>query len=106
MTPADYRVALAHRQYIRAVYAALQADHDAVITLAASGAAPIGLESTGDPSFGVPSSLLGIPALSLPLLSAGGLPLGLQVMGFAGNDARLFETAGALNCILSGSDTP
>ena len=101
MMPADYRVALARRQSVRTLYANLQANHDAIITLAASGAAPIGLESTGDPTFGVPGSLLGVPALSLPLLSAGGLPLGLQVMGFAGSDARLLGIARALSSVFA-----
>ena len=49
-------------------------------TLAAPGAAPVGLGSTGNPVFNVPASMLGIPALSLPVLSAEGLPLGLQIM--------------------------
>ncbi len=33
-----------------------------------AGAAPVGLQSTGDPTFTVPASLLGIPAISLPVL--------------------------------------
>jgi Asp-tRNA(Asn)/Glu-tRNA(Gln) amidotransferase A subunit family amidase len=40
--------------------------------------------------------MLGIPALALPLLSADGPPLGLQVMGFSGEDARLFAIAAAI----------
>jgi Asp-tRNA(Asn)/Glu-tRNA(Gln) amidotransferase A subunit family amidase len=51
----------------------------------------------------VPASLVGIPALSLPLLSAGGLPLGLQVMGFAGEDARLFAIGAAVRSDLLGT---
>jgi len=78
----------------------LAARYDAVITLAAPGAAPIGLGSTGNPIFNVPASLLGIPALSLPLLSAEGLPLGLQLAGFAGEDARLFAIAAAVSDLL------
>jgi Asp-tRNA(Asn)/Glu-tRNA(Gln) amidotransferase A subunit family amidase len=53
----------------------------------------VGLNSTGDAIFNAPASLLGIPALSLPLLSDEGLPLGLQLMGFAHRDAALFGTA-------------
>ena len=33
------------------------------------------------------------PAVTPPVLSTEGLPLGLQIMGFAGGDARLFATA-------------
>jgi Asp-tRNA(Asn)/Glu-tRNA(Gln) amidotransferase A subunit family amidase len=34
-----------------------------------------------------------VPNVSLPVLSAAGLPLGLQVVGFEGGDARLFAAA-------------
>jgi Asp-tRNA(Asn)/Glu-tRNA(Gln) amidotransferase A subunit family amidase len=59
----------------------------------ASGAAPVGLQSTGNPAFAVPASLLGTPALSLPVLKTEGLPLGLQLVGFANRDADAFATA-------------
>ena len=91
----------ARRQRNREVYARFTGRYDAAITLAAPGAAPVGLGSTGNPVFNVPASMLGIPALSLPLLSAEGLPLGLQVMGFANRDARLFATAAAVRDLLS-----
>ena len=57
---------LADRDKRRATYAALAADFDACITLTATGAAPVGLGSTGDPVFVVPASMLGVPAISLP----------------------------------------
>jgi Asp-tRNA(Asn)/Glu-tRNA(Gln) amidotransferase A subunit family amidase len=96
MTSADYRAAIARRQRNREIHARLAARYDAAITLAAPGAAPVGLGSTGNPVFNVPASMLGIPALALPLLSAEGLPLGLQIAGFAGQDARLFAIAAAI----------
>jgi Asp-tRNA(Asn)/Glu-tRNA(Gln) amidotransferase A subunit family amidase len=96
MTLADYGAAIARRQRSREMHARLAARYDAAFTLAAPGAAPIGLGSTGNPVFNVPASLLGAPALSLPLLTADGLPLGLQLIGFAGEDARLFAIAAAL----------
>ncbi len=43
--------------------------------------------------FVAPGSLLGVPAVSLPLLGAEGLPLGLQVMGFEQQDAALIGVA-------------
>jgi Asp-tRNA(Asn)/Glu-tRNA(Gln) amidotransferase A subunit family amidase len=103
MTLADYGAAIARRQRSREVHAGLAARYEAVITLAAPGAAPIGLGSTGNPIFNVPASLLGIPALSLPLLSAEGLPLGLQLAGFAGEDARLFAIAAAVRDLLGAA---
>ena len=44
----------------------------------------------------MPSSLLGIPALTLPLFEIDGMPLGLQVLGFANEDARAFALSGWL----------
>jgi Asp-tRNA(Asn)/Glu-tRNA(Gln) amidotransferase A subunit family amidase len=96
MTLDDYRRDLKERHRRRAAYQALAVEFDACLTLAASGAAPRGLGSTGDPVFAVPASLLGVPAVTLPVLSDGGLPLGLQLIGFADLDALLFATAGGV----------
>jgi Asp-tRNA(Asn)/Glu-tRNA(Gln) amidotransferase A subunit family amidase len=93
MTLEDYRRDIADRDARRAVYQTLAKEFDACITLSAPGAAPIGLGSTGDPIFVVPGSMLGVPTLSLPVLDDGGLPLGLQLLGFAHRDAALFSTA-------------
>ena len=62
---------------------------------------PTGLASTGDPTFVVPGSMLGVPALSLPVLNDGGLPLGLQLVGFADRDAALFATAAGVLAAMS-----
>ena len=68
--------------------------YDAILTPAALGTAPKGLESTGDPAFCTPWSLAGMPALSLPLMrGTNGLPLGVQLVGRKGFDARLMRTA-------------
>ena len=44
----------------------------------------------------MPGSLLGVPALNLPLFEIDGMPLGLQVMGFANEDAAAFALSGWL----------
>jgi Asp-tRNA(Asn)/Glu-tRNA(Gln) amidotransferase A subunit family amidase len=93
LTISDYRKDLAARDAIRAVYAKIAADCDTCVALAATGTAPAGLGSTGATLMNVPASVLGIPALSLPIFSLNGLPLGLQVMGFADRDADAFATA-------------
>jgi Asp-tRNA(Asn)/Glu-tRNA(Gln) amidotransferase A subunit family amidase len=93
MTLEHYRGLLAERDQIRATYAALAAECDAAVTLTATGPAPLGLESTGDPIFVVAGSLLGVPAISLPLLEVEGLPVGLQLLGFLNADASLIATA-------------
>ena len=93
LTLAQYRADLKERERIRDVYAELAATCEACITLAAPGAAPEGLSSTGNPEFGVPSSLLGVPALSLPLFTDDAMPLGLQVIGYLDDDEDAFAIA-------------
>jgi Asp-tRNA(Asn)/Glu-tRNA(Gln) amidotransferase A subunit family amidase len=67
---------------------------DAILTPAAPGPAPRGLESTGDPSFCTLWTLTGMPAITLPLMNAAdGLPIGVQLVGPRHGDARLLRTA-------------
>jgi Asp-tRNA(Asn)/Glu-tRNA(Gln) amidotransferase A subunit family amidase len=56
----------------------------------------MGLGSTGNPSCTVHTSYLGIPSVSLPLLTDEGLPLGLQVAGFINGDAAAVAAAAAI----------
>jgi len=68
--------------------------HDAILTPAATGEAPVGLDSTGSPIFCTIWTLCGMPAITLPLLNgADGMPLGVQLVGPKGDDARLLRTA-------------
>jgi Asp-tRNA(Asn)/Glu-tRNA(Gln) amidotransferase A subunit family amidase len=68
--------------------------YDAILTPAAFGTAPKGLESTGDPAFCALWTLCGMPALNVPLMQgANGLPLGVQLVGARHRDARLLRTA-------------
>ena len=65
---------------------------------------PVGIAATGNPIYVVPGSLLGVPALSLPVLACHGLPLGLQVLGFQHKDGALMATSSAIEAIVgSGS---
>ena len=67
--------------------------YDAILTPSAPGVAPMGM-ATGNPVFNTLWSLTGLPAVTLPLLSGeGGMPLGVQLIGEAGDDARLMRTA-------------
>lgn len=92
MTLDDYRALLRERDHVRSVFARLAAGCAAALTLSATGPAPLGLASTGDTIFNTPASLLGTPALNLPVLSVDGLPLGLQAIGFANEDSSLIGT--------------
>jgi Asp-tRNA(Asn)/Glu-tRNA(Gln) amidotransferase A subunit family amidase len=84
-----YRSAIEQRTKARETFAQLRCEVDLVLTLSATGPAPIGLASTGNTVFNVPASYLGVPALSLPLLEVNGLPLGLQCIGFQDFDVEL-----------------
>jgi Asp-tRNA(Asn)/Glu-tRNA(Gln) amidotransferase A subunit family amidase len=101
----DYRHALAARARVRAIYATLSQIADGAITLSAIGAAPEGLQSTGNPIFAVAGSMLGVPAISLPVLTDDGLPLGLQLMGFEQEDAILIAIAAWLRDVFEARAT-
>jgi Asp-tRNA(Asn)/Glu-tRNA(Gln) amidotransferase A subunit family amidase len=69
-------------------------DYDALLTLAAPGEAPLGLSSTGDAVFSVIWTLMGVPAITLPMLvGEDGLPIGIQLIGARGEDAKLLAIA-------------
>ena len=68
--------------------------YDAIISPAVTGEAPHGLEVTGSPVFCTLWTLLGTPALSLPLLNgSNGMPMGVQLISARWDDARLLRTA-------------
>jgi Asp-tRNA(Asn)/Glu-tRNA(Gln) amidotransferase A subunit family amidase len=64
-----------------------------ILTPSAVGPAPRGLSSTGDPRMNAPWTALGVPAISVPMPVAAGLPLGLQLTADSGHEARLLEAA-------------
>lgn len=71
-------------------------EYDAILTPAAPGEAPH-IATTGSPAFCTIWTYLGVPAVTLPLMSSEqGLPIGVQLVGRRGNDARLLRTAQSL----------
>lgn len=90
----DYLAALDWPQVFNAGLGEIFARCDAILTPAATGPAPEGLASTGDAIFNGLWTLCGTPAITLPLFEAeNGLPMGLQLVGRRGDDARLLRTA-------------
>lgn len=96
MTLREYEAALARRARLTERFAQLSAGYDGFLALAATGAAPLGLGSIGDPRTNTLASMVGAPALSLPVLSDDSLPLGLQLLAGPGADAGLMALAGWL----------
>ena len=99
MSPNDYNSLLLARETARTCHAALAPLADAAITLACPGPAPhwagdkpgepLAPRPTGDAVFNYPSSMLGAPVVTAPLMAVGGMPVGLQIMGQRNADARM-----------------
>ena len=100
----DYARALTGAAALSSRIAAVAADAgiDAWLTPAATGPAPSGLDSTGDPVMSVPWSLAGLPAIALPAGLAAGLPVGVQLVGAPGADELLLHWATELEPVLAG----
>jgi Asp-tRNA(Asn)/Glu-tRNA(Gln) amidotransferase A subunit family amidase len=91
-----YRSAQATAGKCRALFDQLMRESgvDAVISPAAPGEAPIGIDNTGDPIINRPWTALHVPCITLPLLSGpSGLPIGVQFVGRFGEDAALLHVA-------------
>jgi Asp-tRNA(Asn)/Glu-tRNA(Gln) amidotransferase A subunit family amidase len=103
----DYQLALSRIEPLHASFRELfEQRYDAILTPAAPGAAPRGLDSTGDPVFCTLWTLCGMPAISLPLLQSGdGLPIGVQLVGPRHGDARLLRTAHWLAAKIASTET-
>ena len=69
-------------------------DYHGVLTPASSGVAPKGLGNTGSPEFSTVWTYLGLPSISLPLLTGkNDLPLGIQLIGDKYDDLRFLGVA-------------
>jgi Asp-tRNA(Asn)/Glu-tRNA(Gln) amidotransferase A subunit family amidase len=98
----DYAKALSAVEPLNTTLDSVFEEYDAILTPAAPGPAPLG-EATGNPVFCSIWTYLGAPAITLPLMATeDGMPLGVQLVGRRGNDARLLRTARWLVKTLAG----
>lgn len=90
----DYLLAQATAQRAREEISALFENWDVILSPAAPGEAPLGLDATGDPIFSRMWNLLGLPSLNIPAFRGENqLPVGIQVVGAQGEDTRLLQVA-------------
>jgi Asp-tRNA(Asn)/Glu-tRNA(Gln) amidotransferase A subunit family amidase len=97
-----YRAALGALDHARSSIAQLYREYPVLISDAATGPAPLGLESTGDPRMNAPWTGLHGPAIAIPALGDG-LPVGLQLTANIGDDDLLVETARLVECAIEES---
>lgn len=95
----DYRAALAKREAMRTRFRSVAATADAMITLSSAGPAPLmgdpnakgepGItHTTGLPAYNAWTSAIGCPAVTVPMLAIGGMPVGVQIVGRHDEDWR------------------
>ena len=89
LTLDDYRMRLLQREEVRRRLLAIAPLADALISVASPGPAPRGLASTGDSIFNTPTSILGAPAVTVPVMPIEGMPVGIQIVGQRHSDARI-----------------
>jgi Asp-tRNA(Asn)/Glu-tRNA(Gln) amidotransferase A subunit family amidase len=95
----EYAAARAHIEQMRRELARLFREYVFALSPAATGPAPAGLGSTGDPVHNAGWTALGVPAISVPLPVAGA-PLGLQITAAAARDDALVSAAAEVERLL------
>jgi Asp-tRNA(Asn)/Glu-tRNA(Gln) amidotransferase A subunit family amidase len=103
----DYIAALDWRDVLYAGLDEIFERCDAILTPSALGTAPHGLGSTGNSIFNGLWTFCGTPAITIPAFTgSNGLPMGVQMIGRRGDDARLLRTARWLQTHLASNDAP
>lgn len=103
IAPAAYDEARKLAKRGRATARALFGEVDILLTPSAPGAAPAGLESTGDPRFNKLWTLLGTPSINIPgFKDDAGMPLGIQAVARFGQDKALLSVASMLEQAFKG----
>ena len=99
MTEDEYDAARERVMQMRGEISELLWEYPTMLTPAALGVAPSGLESTGDPAANAPWTAMGLPAIAVPLPVEGG-PVGVQVTGAWGRDDALVAVAEQLEAMV------
>lgn len=93
ITAVEYNDAMSKVELLNYGLAELFEDFDAILTLPTTGEAPVG-EATGSPIFCTIWTFCGTPAITVPVMQGeNGMPIGAQLVGAPGDDARLLRTA-------------
>jgi Asp-tRNA(Asn)/Glu-tRNA(Gln) amidotransferase A subunit family amidase len=99
--PSAYDEAVAVAAKARHALSDIFNDVDALLTFSAPGAAPKGLDSTGDAKFNRLWTLMGVPCVNVPaIIAEGGLPVGVQVIAPFGHDAGALTVAAFIEAAL------
>ncbi len=96
VSPQDYTQALEGRHRLAEELTSTMdnAGIDLWLSPAATGAAPQGLESTGDPVMNLPWTHAGFPTLTIPSgVNEAGLPVGIQIAAHRMDDERMLRWA-------------
>lgn len=104
LTPREYddarRIARRGRRELNELFEGF----DVLLTYSAPGTAPAkALATTGDPRYNRLWTLMGNPCVNVPVLKAGGLPIGVQVIARFGNDPGALAAAWFLEDALAKS---
>ena len=98
----EYLAALDARAEGRRLLAPLAVAADLVLAPSALGVAPEGLAFTGDPVMCRAWTLLGLPAANVPAYRrADGLPVGVQLVGLAGDDLSYLTDLALAEAVLT-----
>jgi Asp-tRNA(Asn)/Glu-tRNA(Gln) amidotransferase A subunit family amidase len=102
VTLEQYDEAVEQAPLLYAIFERLFQECDVLLTPAAVGEAPHGLDSTGDPTFNCGWTLLRVPCVTVPAGTGPlGLPVGVQIVGRRGQDARTLAAASFVESILA-----
>lgn len=102
MSDSEYDEARACVETLRGAVTSVFWEYPVILSPAATGPAPAGFESTGDPANNAPWTALGVPAVTVPL-AVEGPPLGLQITAAWGRDDALVAVAEHAEQLLAGA---